>query len=73
MKDFVEEGITVDPDIIAYILSFRKIREDERVLAGPSPRALISLLRMSRAIAAMEGRNFVIPDDVKFVAPEVLG
>ncbi|XVE23573.1 MoxR family ATPase [Tardisphaera miroshnichenkoae] len=73
MRDFVEAGVTVDPDIMEYILSFRKIRDDERVVAGPSPRALISLLRMSRAMAAMDGRDYVIPDDVKGVAAEVLG
>ncbi len=73
MRELVEEGVSVDPDVMGYILSFRKIRDDERVVAGPSPRALISLLRMSRAMAAMDGRDYVIPDDVKGVAGEVLG
>mgnify|MGYP001626174544 CR=1 FL=1 len=73
MRDFVEAEVAVDPDVMGYILSFRKIRDDERVIAGPSPRALISLLRMSRAMAVMDGRDYVIPDDVKEVATEVLG
>lgn len=73
MRSFVEEGVRVDPDVMKYIASFRKLRDDERVVAGPSPRALISLLRMARAMAVTEGRDYVIPDDAKAVAADVLG
>ncbi len=73
IRAFIEGRVRVDPDIIGYILSFRGIREDDRVAAGPSPRGLLSLLRMARAMAVIDGRDYVIPDDVKSLAPEVLG
>ncbi|MGC8601800.1 MAG: AAA family ATPase [Thermoprotei archaeon] len=73
VRSYVESSVHVDPDILRYILSFRRVRDDKRVVAGPSPRALMSLLRMSRSIAAIEGRDYVVPDDVKEVAVEVLG
>jgi MoxR-like ATPase len=39
---------------------------------GASPRAGVNLLQASRSLAASEGRNFVVPDDVKSLAPWVL-
>jgi MoxR-like ATPase len=39
---------------------------------GASPRAAISLLQMAKAIAAIDGRAFLLPDDVKAAAPAVL-
>ncbi len=47
-------------------------RHDDLAL-GASPRASIALYRTSQALAALEGREFVIPDDVKYVAEAVLG
>ncbi|WP_342765545.1 AAA family ATPase [Vulcanisaeta sp. JCM 14467] len=73
IRQFIEARVRVDQDIIKYILAFRAIRGDERVAAGPSPRGLLSLLRMARAMAVIDGRDYVIPDDVKSVAPDVLG
>ena len=73
IRQFIEARVKVDQDIIKYILAFRAIRNDERVAAGPSPRGLLSLLRMARAMAVIDGRDYVIPDDVKSVAPDVLG
>ncbi|MFP3219617.1 MAG: MoxR family ATPase [Candidatus Marsarchaeota archaeon] len=73
LRALAEEGVRVEKDVMRYVVSFRKIRDDERVIAGPSPRALISLMRMARAMALTEGRDYVIPDDVKGVAREVLG
>jgi len=43
-------------------------RKDARILLGCSPRASIALLLASKAYAAMQGRDYVIPDDVKHVA-----
>jgi MoxR-like ATPase len=43
------------------------------VLVGASPRGALSLLKLSRACAALDGRDFVLPDDVKRVAVAALG
>lgn len=47
-------------------------RRHEELALGASPRASIALYRTSQCLAALEGREFVIPDDVKFVAEAVL-
>jgi MoxR-like ATPase len=47
-------------------------RRNEDLALGASPRASIALYRASQALAAMEGREFVIPDDVKYVAEPIL-
>jgi MoxR-like ATPase len=72
IRRYLETGITVSSEILDYISSFSAIRKDGRVLAGPSPRGLISALRLSRAVALLRGRDFISPDDVKEVAPFVL-
>ena len=73
IKDFIESNVTVSEEIMKYITSFGIIRKDPRVVAGPSPRGLIALMSMGRAMAVFEGRDYVIPDDIKRVAIEVLG
>ncbi|MCG2895585.1 MAG: MoxR family ATPase [Vulcanisaeta sp.] len=73
IRDFVESNVVVSEDVMRYITSFGAIRRDPRVLAGPSPRGLIALMSMARAMAVLDGRDYVIPDDVKNVAIEVLG
>lgn len=73
IREFTESSVTVSEDIMKYITSFRTIRNDPRVLAGPSPRALMALMSMARAMAVINGRDFVIPDDVKSVVLPVLG
>ncbi|MGC8581823.1 MAG: AAA family ATPase [Thermoplasmata archaeon] len=65
IQNIVENSIKVSDEIIRYISSFSMIRKDKRVMAGPSGRGLISLMRMSRGVALTESRDFVIPDDVK--------
>ncbi|MFB6471103.1 MAG: AAA family ATPase [Vulcanisaeta sp. AZ3] len=72
IKDFVENNVIVDEKVMRYIEGFKTIRKDPRVLAGPSPRGLINLMKMGRAMAVIEGRDYVIPDDVKSVAMDVL-
>lgn len=62
------ELVFVDEQVMKYISSFSKIRKDKRVLAGPSPRGIISLLRISKAYAMINGRDYVTPDDVKAMA-----
>jgi MoxR-like ATPase len=50
----------------------RHTRSDERLYLGASPRAGIALLRVAKALALAEGREYVLPDDVKAVAVPVL-
>ncbi len=67
------EGITVRPELLAYLVDIiRASRAHESVLVGAGPRATQSLLLGSRACAAMAGRDFVTPDDVKTLASPVL-
>ncbi|NPB00110.1 MAG: MoxR family ATPase [Crenarchaeota archaeon] len=69
----VEENIYIDKCILEYIANIvRTIRNDPRVLAGPSPRGAIVLMKLSKAVALMFGRSYVIPDDVLFIAREAL-
>jgi MoxR-like ATPase len=46
----------------------RATREDHRVALGASPRGALALLKLSRAVAALRRRDFVLPDDVKAMA-----
>ncbi len=67
------ESIFVHPDIERYIVELvQATRADSRVLVGASPRGSLALLKLSRARAALEGRDYVIPDDVKSVAHAAL-
>jgi len=69
----VVKGVYVDPNIVRYIVNITNvIRGMEEVALGPSPRASIHLYKLSRALAFINGRDYVIPDDVKFLAPYVL-
>jgi MoxR-like ATPase len=67
------EGIHVDADIERYIAALiHATRQDRRVAVGASPRGGLAFLKLSRANAALEGRAYVIPDDVKRFAVPVL-
>jgi MoxR-like ATPase len=64
---FVEESVN------RYVVALlRHTRGDERLYLGASPRAGIALLRVAKALALAEGREYVLPDDVKAVAAPVL-
>ena len=67
-------GLVAVPELLDYIASLvEATRTSEYLAIGASPRATIALLRLARARAALEGRDYVVPDDVKFMAFEVLG
>jgi len=67
------EKITVKDELIEYIVAIiRATRTHQSVLVGAGPRATQALLLSSRALAAIEGRDFVIPDDIKAMARPVL-
>lgn len=72
MQSSVENSVTVSDEILDYISSYSQCRSDERIIAGPSPRGVISLLRISRGYAYVDGRDYVIPDDVKNVAVDTI-
>ena len=64
---------SVSRDVMGYMASVcEAIRKHEKVRLGPSPRALLALMRCCQALAAIRGRDFVIPDDVKELAEPVL-
>ncbi len=63
------EDVYVDPAVRMYMVEIvARSREDPRVLVGSSPRGSQALLKTGRAAAAMRGRDFVTPDDVKSIA-----
>ncbi|QJW99309.1 AAA family ATPase [Frigoriglobus tundricola] len=66
-------SVHVDDKVTRYILSVvHASRENEDVLLGGSPRASIALYRTAQALAAVTGRDFAMPDDVKRMAQPVL-
>lgn len=67
------EDVHVDASIEEYIVDItRATREDQRTALGASPRGSLALLRLARAEAALDRRDFVTPDDVKAMAVPAL-
>ena len=65
MREAVE-GVYVDGDVRRYMVELTaKTRQHRQVIVGASPRGSIALLKLSKAWAAIHGRNYVKPDDVK--------
>jgi MoxR-like ATPase len=66
-------AVRVEPAVQGYLVDMvRRTRTHPAVSLGASTRAAVALLRSAQARAACQGREFVIPDDVKFLAPFVL-
>jgi|TARA_B100001540_G_scaffold243799_1_gene218788 MoxR-like ATPase len=66
------ETVHVDPAILSYIVELvQRTREDHRVITGASPRASQSLFKTGRAAAAIAGRDYVTPDDIKGITLQV--
>lgn len=67
------QAVTVEDKVFDYIYAMVKTtRQSNDILVGASPRAGIALLNCSKAVAALRGRDYVIPDDVKELALPVL-
>jgi MoxR-like ATPase len=78
-------AVFVHDDLYAYLANVvRQTRADRRLLLGASPRASVQFLRAARAAALLDGRSYVLPDDIRdlvfpvfnhrvIVRPEVLG
>jgi MoxR-like ATPase len=66
-------AIRIEPELTTYILSLaRRTREWPTLLLGASPRAAVSLMRVAQAAAAFDGRDYLLPDDVKRSVQPVL-
>ena len=65
--------VHVDPSLVRYILSIvRATRGHPDVLLGASPRGSLALFKTAQALAALRGRDYVLPDDIKTLAPFAL-
>lgn len=67
------KSVTVEEALFSYIVQIaRRTREWPSLSLGASPRAAVSLMAVSKAVAALDGRDYVIPDDVKASSRPVL-
>jgi MoxR-like ATPase len=67
------EQVRIEPTLFPYIVSIiRRTRDWPAIALGGSPRAAVGLLYVSRGMAAMDGRDYLLPDDVKAAALPVL-
>lgn len=65
--------VYIDDSIIDYIIRIvSRTREHEDIALGSSPRGAIALMETSRALAALRGRDYVLPDDVKMIVTDTL-
>ena len=72
MRAFVE-GVRLGEDLVDYVVDLiRATREHPGLSFGASPRAANMLASASRAYAVLNGRDYVIPDDIKYLAPPTL-
>ncbi len=67
------ETVHVDPDLAGYMVALAAAtRKDRRVAVGASPRGSLALLKLARVRAALERRDYVLPDDIKALAQPAL-
>ncbi len=67
------EKVVVDDSLLRYIVDVVQLTRSSRaVYLGASPRAAVAILKAAKGYALLQGRDYVIPDDIKFVAPSVL-
>jgi MoxR-like ATPase len=65
--------VKVEASLQKYILELvRTTRQDEEITLGVSPRGTVSLYKAAQALAFILGREYTLPDDIKFLAPHVL-
>ena len=68
------EEVYVKKEVMKYMVELvQSTRRDTRVAVGSSPRGSLGLFKLSRALAVLSGRDYVVPDDVKRAAIPVLG
>ncbi|MDR2146239.1 MAG: MoxR family ATPase [Tannerella sp.] len=67
------EKVYIENSLIQYIASvIQQTRTSKVIFLGASPRASVALMQTSKAMALIQGRGFVVPEDIKYVAPFVL-
>ncbi len=72
IQKYIQQKVTISSEILDYILCLvEALRTNKNLILGPSPRASIALMGAVRAWACISGRDFVTPDDVKFLAVQV--
>jgi len=65
--------VTFKDTLVHYVVDLvRQTRESTELLMGASPRAGLTLMHLSRAYALIQGRRYVVPDDIRILAPDVL-
>ena len=73
LQNFISEGIYVDDRVVKYVSDIvNYLRTHPSIRLGPSHRGSIYMYRVAKVLALMDGRDYVIPDDVKEVAVDVL-
>ena len=73
MQNSVEQ-VTVHDDVLGYVVSLAAAtRTHPKVVVGASPRAELDLVQLARARAVLEGRDYVLPEDVKALAVAAIG
>lgn len=75
LLSYIEEikKVSAKKEVMDYLLDLvEKTRNHEKISVGVSPRGSIALFRASQAKAAVEGRSFMLPEDVQYMAPFVL-
>ena len=82
IRKTIDEGVFVDDKAYAYVADIVSSTRDPAayglksvaplIAYGASPRASVGLIRASKALAAMSDRDFVVPEDIKAVAMEIL-
>ena len=73
LQMMAEHDIYIDDSILEYVSKIVRVtRQDPHIEIGSSPRGGLSLLKLSRCLAVIYGRDFVIPDDIKLIAADVL-
>lgn len=72
MSKFISE-LLIKPDLLKYIASLmHQTRSHTGLYLGASPRASVDLMRSSKAFAAMQGRDYVTPEDIQYLFPSVV-
>jgi MoxR-like ATPases len=70
---YIENNVCINDDVNRYILEIiKQSRYDNRLLLGASTRAALLLAKASKCLAAIKGRDYVTPDDIKELAFSVL-
>ncbi len=73
LQEFADNRVTIEPLMLNYIVKIvRKTREHPGLVLGCSPRGGVMLLKAARGMALISGRDYVIPDDVKSIAEDLL-